>query len=950
MFLLRLGLDKEVGELVVQLQLGQEEVKRVVAVETLGVEDIDELIALLSLVVNLLAYLAVQPDLCRLALLTLQDGQTELTVDVAVVEIVLYEGQAHTVDLEGEVANRGTDELLEVGIERDTASVKEHVLAGNLQAAVGTRDALRHCHGDLAHVEALPAVKAMLHIDVFAYALTLVVLFGELEAGHAGAVAIDGMVVGHFLAGEGEAGEVVGLEGIHRDLVDLEVVPAGDDALHLQVGQFLGHLVAGDVVLLQAGNLHVDINAHHLELIVLPGDEATVGGLQEVGRRIERAHELRTGLLHRELVQQCQGARLGNDVVGRDAETRRTEDEQVAGQALALRHSELAEEVHCGPRGGKLHGGNLDIDGRGVELAHLLLGETDGHVDVGRTAGEQVVDTLRTLHEGIVVGQSVDLVGDGLLGCAFQFLGVGNAGLDQHVLESEVGEDVLHGLIVGHGGSGIGGGQTADGHIVGIDAQGVELHVHHGGAYGQFPLHAATSVEALLAIAALHLVDGELVFAECHFLALEVLAFLGGQLEVLEDDGGRTGKVVGRDVLGHREVHHIDGVVLKVDGVSLSQVGTIGAYTKYDVVLQVHLALNLLPGDVIFDLFGRGRVDGFAGQRLLHVGFVVAVEHLDDVLHLEVVGVLANATQVPGGVPREHDVGLLIEASHLFVREIGRSDGRVAEAVERVSAAFFLNVAFCNTEEAVLVVLRAVHELEDAQGALALVGDRHVVHGSGSRLLGGHLCHVGLAHLELGLQRHLVQRKHGRGQVATLIDYRVLVHGRVGLLAGGGEQLHDAHGVGIGGCSRIAGHHRLCPRELREACLHLGHREVTVAHADYGREEGGSRCLVAHDEIVSAANRVAARHGFGILGVMPLVGLEMDFVVSLGEQAERAVHVSFHEGLGNLHGRGGDMVEEVLHVGSGQRIAASSRNGEGLVGLVLRGRGDAESVIGHDVL
>ena len=113
MFLLRLGLDKEVGELVVQLQLGQEEVKRVVAVETLGVEDIDELIALLSLVVKLLTYLAVQPDLCRLALLTLQDGQTELTVDVAVVEIVLYEGQAHTVDLEGEVANRGTDELLE---------------------------------------------------------------------------------------------------------------------------------------------------------------------------------------------------------------------------------------------------------------------------------------------------------------------------------------------------------------------------------------------------------------------------------------------------------------------------------------------------------------------------------------------------------------------------------------------------------------------------------------------------------------------------------------------------------------------------------------------------------------------------------------------------------------------------------------------------------------------
>ena len=399
MFLLRLGLDKEVGELVVQLQLGQEEVKRVVAVETLGVEDIDELVALLSLVVNLLAYLAVQPDLCRLALLTLQDGQTELTVDVAVVEIVLYEGQAHTVDLEGEVANRGTDELLEVGIERDTASVKEHVLAGNLQTAVGTRDALRHCHGDLSHVEAFPAIEAVFLINGFAHTLDLVILVGELEAGHARAVAIDRMVVGQILAGEREARKVIGLEGIHRDLVDLEVVPAGDDALHLQVGQFLGHLVAGDVVLLQAGNLHVDIDSHHLELVVLPGDEAAVGGFQEVGRGVERARIVRIGILHGELVEQCHRTGLGNDVVGRDAETRRSEDEQVAGQALAVWHGELAEEVHRGPRGGELHGGNLNIDGRGVELAQLVLGQADGHVDVGRTAREDIVDTLGTLHQ-----------------------------------------------------------------------------------------------------------------------------------------------------------------------------------------------------------------------------------------------------------------------------------------------------------------------------------------------------------------------------------------------------------------------------------------------------------------------------------------------------------------------------------------------------------------------
>ena len=476
--------------------------------------------------------------------------------------------------------------------------------------------------------------------------------------------------------------------------------------------------------------------------------------------------------------------------------------------------------------------------------------------------------------------------------------------------------------------------------------------MYHGGTDGQFPLHTTTAGEALLGIAAFHLVDGELILAQSHFLALEVLPFLGGQFEVRNLHGGRTGKVVGRDVLGHREVHHIEGIH-EIDGVALGQVGTPGLYTEHHIVFEVHLILDLVPRNLEFVFCHVLRKDRILGQRLFQVGLFSAVEHLHGVFHLQIVRIITHSAEIPRRIPFQIDIRILIKAAHLVIGEIGGDDFRIAEDVKRVVSIRFdhsLGIERIISLLTFLVFSLAFHELEDAQGTLALVGDRDIVHGRGARLLGSHLCHVGLAHLELILQCELIQREHGRGQVATLIDYRVLVHGRVGLLAGGGEQLHDAHGVGIGGCSRIAGHHRLCPRELREACLHLGHREVAVAHADYGREEGGSRCLVAHDEIVSAANRVAARHGLGILGVMPLVGLEMDFVVSLGEQTERAVHVSFHEGLGNLHGRGGDMVEEVLHVGSGQRIAASSRNGEGLVGLVLRGRGDAESVIGHDVL
>ena len=98
--LLRLCLHHHIGQFVVEHQFGQEHIEDIIAGQALRIEDIDELVTLLALFIDLLAYLAVQPYLRSLALLALQQWNTELTVNVAVVKVALDEGKAYAIYLE----------------------------------------------------------------------------------------------------------------------------------------------------------------------------------------------------------------------------------------------------------------------------------------------------------------------------------------------------------------------------------------------------------------------------------------------------------------------------------------------------------------------------------------------------------------------------------------------------------------------------------------------------------------------------------------------------------------------------------------------------------------------------------------------------------------------------------------------------------------------------------
>ena len=788
--------------------------------------------------------------------------------------------------------------------------------------------------------------------------LRLIIALGELA--HVFGVAEVRVVIDDVAGLERPAREVLHLEVLDADTVHQEVVPATHGGFQVDDGRLVGgHAV---YVLDEVGHLHVGIDAEELELRLafhsLPREVAAVVRFDEILGSLEGDFDVAGGR-QGEVAEQGDMAVLGQERVGGNAEARGSEDEHLALQYVALGQRGLTEDVHRGIVRSELHPHDLEIDG--VELGRQnVRRELHRHVELLHRAGGEELAYLLAVLQLLVIISEVDLLGQALYlasGLALQLAGIGNASVTDEIVDAPVREEFVHDLHAReHRGFLHRHAFALIDDVVLVNLQLVEADADHYLGTEGVPLHAAGAGEAA-DTGTLGFVDGELVFAYLHRLALQLLGRLSGGRMVVYLDTRLALEVCLAKTLAETEVNDIP-VTRERHRLTLLNGGR---HSDHQIVAHLHLVLDLRPSDGVLEVLGVEGIDGGGAQCLLAVGAVAVIEEFHVIFYLDRVAAHTLAIRVLGAQPCHGNVGRL---EHLACTAVGTETGGgqpgVRKIVERVGdgctalqaaeAQIDVVVGICI---AVIIVTTATTrrtggtgsarssgdngsaQTEELIGALAAIGYADIVeHGAvGIGRCGSDLCRI------RGARTHLLDdgggyHTHGSTEVADLIHHGVLVHGVVGLLAG--EHFDDAYGVGVLQGGGVTCYHRSLPSELRREGVQLGDGLQALAG---GRRRQELRCLgiVTDIEHGKSARGRAGHHGVGQRGV-PAVGGEVELVLSLRQKTEGAVGI-VREKVGrrtDLVHR--DVVEEAAHLGRSQDSSTSGRHHDGELGLA-RGRG-----------
>ena len=903
-----------------------------------------------------------------------EEGHAEAAVDGAVVEVVLHDVDVDVVDVESPAAGRSGLSLEDVAgrdAAGDARGVEEHVGDVDLQALVVLAEdvPLGEAYADVLDEEALPAEPVALHVG--AHLRGVVGGAHLVERGHLRVVLVIGVVVGDRLAGtEGPSGQVAHLEVAHRDGAHPVGPRVLDRGLEVADGfHALLHLAVDDAV--EAGYVHGHLDAEAVERVVAPLEVAAVLRAQRLHGGLEGHVEVAVGVLDGEVVEQGQRAVLGEEAVFLDAETGRSEDEHLVLEHVGLGQDELADDVHHGGARRILDAGYLHRQIVGQHLGDGV-GQLGGEVDVHRLAGHGLVPLVLAFLEVAVVLAELVLLGQrGGLGADL----VGQLAVDgrEERIEAPVAEEGVDGvlrrdlLVVGEEGAalrvGIGLAGAVEADEVGVDHELVELdgdaQVHHA----RRPLDEAGALEGLgLGVLLDVLAELEGPVADAHLGALLGTLGNGG----LVGDVGRVDAavVVDLDVLAHGEVLIVERVAVHAD--RLLDVGRLGRDAQHQVVALIDLALQLVPPDGVGQLGGLVGVDGLRGENALgRVGRVAFIE-VDGVFELDGVLALALAAGKPGLAPLGAD-GVADE--HLAGGGAGELRTGQRGLLEDVEVAFLrLGLAVLDTDVGDVVALGlpglvlGVVETEEEHGRAPFVLDEREVEVAGRR---GEVEVVGV--LIAGAGRHL-DGIDGGGVLARLLHHLRQIRRGDAQRGRRQPQVLILHGVALDG---LVGHEVVQPDNLdvvlegieRGVALQRGQGPgevgagiggVDAGHGEQrqrvgsvegrlGRDERRGLGHVADGEVAQAVVGHVELDGRRDLGV-PLVGLQVEAVLALGQQSEDAAAIVVVEAVADEDFVELEMGEELLHLDGVQRLRLAGGHGDGLAGDMTVGGDD------HDLL
>ena len=573
---------------------------------------------------------------------TLEHRYLQRSVESEVAEVVLHHACADVVHGERESADGSlfasgiVDGVDHLAVDGDARLVDKHVVELHLHAlvAVAHLDVGRELHGQLLHVETAPGGL----VAVGDARLVFLVVGGECA--HGLLVLRKRVVDDHILCREHIARKVCMLKRVEVGR-RVPVVPALYGGLHVQLHGIVGALAVADLLQV-VGHGHVEVHVQSLKLVVAPRHEATVVfGLHHVLRSLELDHETRLRVLHLKVFEQRHRSRLGNEAAGADAQARRAKDQYLVVRGLGLGHHEGSDEIHRGVGGRKLHGGDLEVDRCGVELLGYLQREGDVlHIALEQTKhlGLAVHHLLIIFGKVVFLGQALDLVLRGTL----KLVGIRYARVADEVVDAPVGEQLVHDLRTGHRVvAAIGDHQALVDLVLGVDADGIELHRELPGQRQRFPDHVSRAGELAVAHILQLAVEHEVVLANGHRLALQLVGLPGGGSLVVDDYLVGTLEITFGVFLGQRKVDGVDAVVEIVDRGHVER-ARLDAQ-QYIVALR-HLVLELCPTQGVGSLLHTfHRIDRLLQEHRVARGVGVSAIHLDVVDKLDAVGCFATS-------------------------------------------------------------------------------------------------------------------------------------------------------------------------------------------------------------------------------------------------------------------------------------------------------------------
>ena len=615
----------------------------------------------------------------------------------------------------------------------------------------------------------------------------------------------------------------------------------------------------------------------------------------------------------------------------------------------------------------KLHACNLDIHRRGVDV----LRQCQRHIQTIHAAlAGQVEQVLAHLDVAVVFLQ-VDLLRQ-VTGCihvgSLQVLRIRNLTVANQVIDSPVAEQLFHTTDVATRIVGIALAHAFIDAVISINLQPLELHAHHDGEAQGTPFHTSLALETLCC-GALDLVDGQLVLPYIDNLVPQSTCSIVGRLEVIDGDLAGTLEVFFRQMLRHRQIHHVDGVGGERH---LVAVDALGFHTQNDVVTEIHNLLDVFPRNghaIVLIFFYLLAEDGLHSQRSSLVRHLSAVEELNRIGELQRVRFLTRTAEVIDTVPLHVDV-LVHEqlTDNPWIREVGsrnlghavgvflrRVDGSldVTEAENTFNVIFLILFLFFVILFIVLILLFIVIHLirgldaEEFQVAAAVVLNLQIGNLTAGLVLVHSLHPSDIGTIRIHVADVILRDNALRlCELGSFIERSTFAHCIIGIL----HRKHLDHGEVVLECGGrgVTNYHGRSPREDGRQRIYV--RDVTVILAEvqiHGRKEFWCLSIVADIEETDAILGATCSLRRGVGGLVPLICRQMHLVQSFGQQTEGTVGVIREEVLRSIHLAQGYVFEHLVHLDQRELIDALGRDGIRAGWLALGRSRDRKTVVRH---
>ena len=364
----------------------------------------------------------------------------------------------------------------------------------------------------------------------------------------------------------------------------------------MEFWRFLGALPR-HYLLQIGGHRHVHVDVEPFELILAPGNEASVLRLDDIFGSKELAFKICLGIDNFKILKKRHGSSFRDQRLGTYTHSRRSKHQYLTLSGLGFRHDKCAEQIHSGIGRRELHFGDCKVDRSGIYALRYFQRESnifDIAVEQSGHAGFAIEIFLIISVDRQLFGQAFNLV----VCFGLELVGIRNSAVSNKIVNSPVREKLLHHFSAWHliVGSSPCLDNTFKNLILRIDGDIIKCDCQFPCEHQRLPYHMAVAFEMSRFI-----VDGfelpvkhEFILTDTYTFPFQVCYACGCRLFI-----GNLYLICALEIsvcenLRHCEVHNIDAVVEESNGFVVNRRGL---DTKQQVIALCHFPFELVPAD-----------------------------------------------------------------------------------------------------------------------------------------------------------------------------------------------------------------------------------------------------------------------------------------------------------------------------------------------------------------